>query len=582
MTSESSIDRSYGWLHDTARCLALVRQNRLELQVGGCLRPEGIRLLVRSTGAGARYAAAANEHQAPLLSFMVRLLVAGGLVGQAGERLLLSEVAYDWLGRPPERQLHTLRQIWFLTPELWWCWLPAGQRRAYLTRWWEYVVLEGIREIVELELMTWIPVSDLLTGLRERGVLTPGGVAQNLPRVRRATERRTERVLRILWEGILPCLGFCEVQGKLLKPTAEGACWLGAALALRGRMQQNAGETAVELAVPHHQLSFPVLEDPLVTVRDDLSLTVQPEAPAAYTFEIAHWAQLLSPGPAARYQMTENSLQQAAVWGYQSADIIFALARFSEGRLPAGAVHLLERWQETAALVTCEPGYRIQMASPALLEALQRRDTFRRYTRPMAHGRDVWVGVTESDVLFRYLRQLGFTPVLPEDATGELSWLSPSLHRALPLAQLWIALRSYLHVGHRVPGLARSQVEHLVEALELALSPDEREALDHLLAANIAKLDAHLEPLESQEISDGSRARPVAAVRDYLAAAVEAGEPVTLTYVNSKAQITRRQVQPLRLQVRWDQDYLVAYCMLRGDERCFRLDRIVSVESTES
>jgi predicted DNA-binding transcriptional regulator YafY len=51
-----------------------------------------------------------------------------------------------------------------------------------------------------------------------------------------------------------------------------------------------------------------------------------------------------------------------------------------------------------------------------------------------------------------------------------------------------------------------------------------------------------------------------------------------ITYVDTQARLTRRQVRPLRLETHAGQEYLVAFCHLRGDERHFRLDRIVSWE----
>jgi predicted DNA-binding transcriptional regulator YafY len=53
---------------------------------------------------------------------------------------------------------------------------------------------------------------------------------------------------------------------------------------------------------------------------------------------------------------------------------------------------------------------------------------------------------------------------------------------------------------------------------------------------------------------------------------------VTLTYVDGQARVTRRQVYPMRLEMRAGRHYLIARCELRKAERCFRLDRVVALD----
>lgn len=53
--------------------------------------------------------------------------------------------------------------------------------------------------------------------------------------------------------------------------------------------------------------------------------------------------------------------------------------------------------------------------------------------------------------------------------------------------------------------------------------------------------------------------------------------PVIITYLDSQGQQTNRMIQPLRLQVSYGIVYLVAHCYLRGAERNFRIDRILSI-----
>ena len=63
-------------------------------------------------------------------------------------------------------------------------------------------------------------------------------------------------------------------------------------------------------------------------------------------------------------------------------------------------------------------------------------------------------------------------------------------------------------------------------------------------------------------------------------AALDAGRPVEIIYVDARAQVTQRTVRPLRLEAYRGRTCLVAYCELRRDERHFRLDRILRVQDT--
>ena len=69
----------------------------------------------------------------------------------------------------------------------------------------------------------------------------------------------------------------------------------------------------------------------------------------------------------------------------------------------------------------------------------------------------------------------------------------------------------------------------------------------------------------------------MAALIDRIQEGIETGVPLDMTYADTRARVTRRRVHPLRLESRWGQQYLVAHCELRQDERWFRLDRIVEL-----
>lgn len=59
------------------------------------------------------------------------------------------------------------------------------------------------------------------------------------------------------------------------------------------------------------------------------------------------------------------------------------------------------------------------------------------------------------------------------------------------------------------------------------------------------------------------------------------GQPLRIVYAGPAGN-TERVIEPLYSTSRGGQDYLIAYCRLRHDQRTFRLDRIVSAEIANS
>lgn len=117
-----------------------------------------------------------------------------------------------------------------------------------------------------------------------------------------------------------------------------------------------------------------------------------------------------------------------------------------------------------------------------------------------------------------------------------------------------------------------------LRTLREVAGPHERDAIDSALV----KLEA----------ASGSAPGPdqasvtVTAARDEVQARVNEGlrqhQRLDLTYdVASRAETTRRMVDPLRVFVLEGYGYLEAWCYLAGDLRTFRLDRIAAVEVTD-
>ena len=62
-----------------------------------------------------------------------------------------------------------------------------------------------------------------------------------------------------------------------------------------------------------------------------------------------------------------------------------------------------------------------------------------------------------------------------------------------------------------------------------------------------------------------------------IAEALDSGGRVRMRYVNAAGQETCRTIQPLRVRVVRGSQYMVAFCYLKGEQRTFRLDRIIEM-----
>lgn len=62
-----------------------------------------------------------------------------------------------------------------------------------------------------------------------------------------------------------------------------------------------------------------------------------------------------------------------------------------------------------------------------------------------------------------------------------------------------------------------------------------------------------------------------------IAEALDSGGRVRMRYVNAAGQETCRTIRPLRVQEDHGYQYMVAFCYLKGEQRTFRLDRIIEM-----
>jgi hypothetical protein len=423
---------------------------------------------------------------------------------------------------------------------------------------------------------TWSDDAQLYTRLEDADLLSPPGVAANLPRVQRAYTHRVAALLRLLSVDLLPALGLLETRSVAhhveLRPPPQGARWLRAALDVRRRWQTAGTSTqeAQERRVPAGLPDFPPPASPALHVTERancLDVELEPCAAPLCSFILMHIAELYAVGgplEPSRYRLTPHSLARGLTWGYPPSEVIFLLAHWSEGELP---VSRLRSWQEELTRVRCTPGYLLE-THPGVIPALRKQRTVRRYTQTLTHGRALWVAASDSTALFKHLRRHGYALTPPEAPPG----LSPAARATLPLLPLWLLLRTHTELQALFPALSDLGLVGLAEEIGGALSPQERLAAEHLLASQLSVLG-----LASSASTESLHQGVSTELLNHLREAIDGEHMLTLTYVDAQVKITERRVRPLRLEEHHGTHYLVAYCELRDAERTFRLDRIVEI-----
>ncbi|MDX9833132.1 MAG: WYL domain-containing protein [Anaerolineae bacterium] len=596
------------FLHDVARCLALVHQGELRLDHQGQLQPDSLQRLAAALCLPLQPEEPGSEAQAPVASFVVGLVGAAGFVADVGGTLRLSDAGNHWLGAPPTFQVRQLRDAWWLNPEANARWLPPTRHRRPGHSRGRRVLLEAAAWAAALPPSEWTPSSAFGDHLASLGLLSAAGNARNLPRARRAARRRLLALAGFLFRTPFSCLGLVDTraeEGELwLRPTAQGIAWLRAALERAHLLAHAPSGAAVELAVPAQIPPFPPADAPAFAValaagrrEPGLAIAIRPHAPALCTFEVAHLARLQEQdappnGAPLHYCLTRDSLSQALAWGYSLSDALFLLDRFADHGLPPDAADLLRAWEQEMTAVTWEAGFRLTAATPGVLASLRRRDSVRRRTEPFASGRDAWVSRAEAPGLWTYLRRTGHDLRLPGDLND---WpLQPRLREPLPLAPLLVILRTYGELRRLVPGLSVLGTEELEQALAASLLEDDLAGVRRLVESH-ATLMAHYlkcQPVPA-EGGDGEGADaalsgdddgadgPLDELSARLQAAIDAHAELDLTYADTQGKVTHRRIRPLHLDLRWGRRYLLAHCQLRDEDRHFRLDRIVQIAAAE-
>ena len=130
-----------------------------------------------------------------------------------------------------------------------------------------------------------------------------------------------------------------------------------------------------------------------------------------------------------------------------------------------------------------------------------------------------------------------------------------------------------LRLGTREAVALIAALRAVAEAVGDALDPDEREVLRSTLATLSAATGEAAAAMDVQLAVEGTPQ-----VLTTLRSALRARSRVRLRYVNASDTTSERVVDPWQILTGDEHSYLQAWCHRSGEERLFRLDRILAVE----
>lgn len=139
-------------------------------------------------------------------------------------------------------------------------------------------------------------------------------------------------------------------------------------------------------------------------------------------------------------------------------------------------------------------------------------------------------------------------------------------------------------LGIQTQGLHRALADATVTWYVLKRFLWDLEAQGVTTLGDLLRLQGSLTPLSGWNMAppimewDGTQPYcPIQGLPPLVEQAMRAHSPLRIRYAGSDGRQSERVVQPLRVTLREQATYLVAYCHLKQEERTFRMDRIVEL-----
>lgn len=185
-----------------------------------------------------------------------------------------------------------------------------------------------------------------------------------------------------------------------------------------------------------------------------------------------------------------------------------------------------------------------------------------------------------SEILPGFLQFVGSSVIAGHNVGFDLSFLSPALR---PLGVDW-SQRPILDTAQLARRLLEAKgyaLGRLAKAFDLPATQfhralDDARTTGHLLFLLLEKLEEKGITTLAQLVEVypfrgmPSASRSLSALEKTFLVAIEHSLPVEILYRNRSDEVRQRQITPERISV----PYLYAFCHLRQEQRCFRMDRI--------
>lgn len=458
---------------------------------------------------------------------------------------------HDWLDRPAPEQLALLRRT-----------LLAHTPRQ-VQRWRDYA-LPGSKEEDPLAPMyrlkgaladcptdgTWLDLSAFLAHLSWRYLeLDPG------------QHHQPDDAHRRVLAGFLAWLGLVQLD-RWESPTRFRLTPAGAVLV----GHQNTSKGLLWSPAALRIISFE---------QQALSLSVDPACPPALLYQLQTLPQIEWPGPAVIH-LTPGTLAHTS--GREVAALVTVLNAGLEEPLSKEAVQAIQRWAGTGADLAIRQVTLLESGAPNFLAHLAGQRGIRRHFRRSFGRHAVQLDTNSLESLLRKLRRRGIVPEMegkldPADRPrpGHL-WGPEDAGHLLLAARLYNRLPACIRPTHTIP-------QPTLDRLAGGLSPRILETVGQMVKAALGRL---------YDLVDGRYAPPPAVrppadeeerILETVHHALEAGQILEIAYYTAgRGVLTRRTVDPLRMEERHGVLYLVGYCHLRRAERVFRVDRIIEAE----
>ncbi|MGC9395651.1 MAG: helix-turn-helix transcriptional regulator [Anaerolineae bacterium] len=274
------------------------------------------------------------------------------------------------------------------------------------------------------------------------------------------------------------------------------------------------------------------------------------------------------------YRLEAATVISAYQQGY-TVEGLLTLLEAAVGPLPPLLVGTLYRWAETLTQVQVRQIIVLETRDPALLQALTRERRIRELVMETLSARAVRVDGAHLDALLRRLARQGVTPVLDVPARTNSPLVQTTATKVASEERVTIAaaLRVYAQLADALGAPVRAP-HTLARGWMQGLEAAQRDTVERLTDTVLTMLRRASLPETDYHVPE-----PTGPLLQALERAIAAGATLDIVYYTAgRDHVTRRRIDPLRLEWHGDVVYLIAYCHLRQDQRVFRVERMEVVE----